>query len=96
MMTSGDRFPAYIAGVVVSSADVVRVVFTDGQTRDFPTFEAPAPVGRVRFFAGRLGTATSNSWHPGPQKLVGLDASGNVVACHDKTKAASSTLADCR
>jgi hypothetical protein len=55
MQSSGDQFPAYIAGPVVASAALVKVEFADGQTRELPTFEAPKALGRVCFFRRSAG-----------------------------------------
>lgn len=93
MVGSGTvHLPAYIAGPVVESAEQVEVDFGDGYVLRVATFPAPESVGRVRFYATPVSESAS------PQRIVGLDGNGKVVACLVPRTAVSgvSPLADCR
>jgi hypothetical protein len=74
--SSGQKFPAYIAGVVVGSAREVEIQFATGETLRLPTFSSAEPVGPVRFFASQVQGGSV------PLNMVGRDANGKVVACN--------------
>jgi hypothetical protein len=96
--TSGGEFPAYIAGVVVESAREVEIQFGNGEKLQLPTFAAPESVGPIRYFASQR-PGGDDPTHPGsgqsvPQRMIGRDGDGNVVACYT-TKTASFALSGC-
>jgi hypothetical protein len=95
--------PPYIAGPVIDRAAVVEVRFANDHVLRLPTFRAPPPLQRVRFFAAQV----PERWvprTPGPRYfaalewVAGLDRDGNVVACLAPKKARDgiSPLSDCR
>jgi hypothetical protein len=87
------QLPAYVAGPVVDSAETVEIDYGDGHSLRVTTFPAPESVGHVRFFATPLDAGD------GPDKVVGFDGNGNVVAClvHGRpVPDGGSPLADCR
>jgi hypothetical protein len=90
------RLPAYIAGPVTSKATAVEVRFTNGDVLRVPTFGAPEPFQRIRFFATPLPSNVQPTPHSVVIKSVaGLDAMGNVIACLI-TRDGISPLSDCR
>jgi hypothetical protein len=101
--SASDQLPAYIAGPVIEAAQQVEIHFGNGDVLRLPTFAAPESLGPVRFYATELPTGVAPT-RPGPgqtqavQKLAGLDANGNVVACLVPQTAVSgvSPLSDCR
>jgi hypothetical protein len=86
------RLPANIAGPVVATASEIEIQLADGQALRVATFPAPASLGRIRFYAAPLPAKEQ------PQKIIGRDSAGNVVAClvPATTVAGSSPLSDCR
>jgi hypothetical protein len=93
------QLPAYIAGPVTSKATAVEVRFTNGEVLRVPTFAAPEPLQRIRFFA----TPLPSNVQPSPnsfflKSVAGLDAKGNVIACLAPLSATDgrSPLSDCR
>jgi hypothetical protein len=98
---AGSELPAYIAGPVTESASEVEIRLASGAVLRVPTFAAPASLGHVRFYATQLPAGLSPS---GPasvgfvDRLAGLDAGGDVVAClvPETAVAGVSPLSDCR
>ena len=67
----------YIAGPVVERATEVVARFAGGLIVRTPTFAAPDSLGSaIRFYASRLPNGEESL-----ERLVGLDADSNVVAC---------------
>lgn len=73
------EFPAYVVGPVVAAADEVVIYFAGGELRT-PTFEAPASLGAIRFFAVRV-PETLDPAGSVVEKLIALDSDGRTVAC---------------
>jgi hypothetical protein len=97
--TASEQLPAYIAGPVISEATAVEVRFGDGDVLRVPTFAAPEPLQRIRFYATPPASVQPTLNDPTWLKSVaGLDAKGNVVACLAPLTATngSSPLSDCR
>jgi hypothetical protein len=99
MHSGGDNggLPAYIVGPVIESAATVVIRFQNGQQLRVPTFPAPAPLDRLRFYATPLppdlaAGSAEVEW------LAGLDSNDRVVACLAPSTArhGSSALTDCQ
>lgn len=102
LMADGRSLPAHIAGPVVESATEVVIEFPDGERLSFPTFAAPEPLSRVRFYAsplpsGRPPLLPDQTDRNTPSWVAGVDASGRVVACLAPRTATNgiSPLKDC-
>jgi hypothetical protein len=98
--TASKQLPAYIAGPVISKATVVEIRFGNGDVLRVPTFAAPEPLRRIRFFATPLPsnvqpTPNDTTWL---KSVAGLDTKGNVIACLAPLTATDgiSPLSDCR
>jgi hypothetical protein len=93
--SASDRLQAYIAGPVIASAYEVEVQLENGELLRVPTFAAPESVGDVRFYAAPLPSGVKAAQ---PERLTGLDESGDVVACLVPQTAVDgvSPLSDCR
>ena len=76
---SGAGLPPYVAGPVVDRAAEVAVYFHGGTVVRTHTFAAPESLGSaIRFYVVRL---RADQPPPSIEKLVGLDATGQIVAC---------------
>jgi hypothetical protein len=79
------RFPAYVVGPVIATADEVVIHLADGTTLRTATFDAPEELGSaIRFYATRLPAPLQPRGLPprlGIRKLVGLAHDGRIVAC---------------
>ena len=79
---SGPQLAPYVVGPVVEDAAKVVISLADGSMIRTPTFEAPASLGVVRFYAAPLpATASVRSGHWAVERVAGLDRHGSVVAC---------------
>jgi hypothetical protein len=92
--------PGYVAGPVIGAAVKVRIGFASGRSVTVPTFGAPAPLDRWRFYLTRADfPPTRRRTFPGPiVSVAGLDDHGTVVACLVPATARNglSPLSDCR
>jgi hypothetical protein len=82
------NLPPYIAGPVVGTARSVVVYFSDGEILRTKTFDVPSNLGSIRFYASPIPDAIATrylkpppSLEPAFTKIVGLDSTGNIVAC---------------
>ncbi|MBA3566608.1 MAG: hypothetical protein H0W31_07120 [Actinobacteria bacterium] len=73
------ELPAYVVGPVVEAADEVVIYFAGGELRT-PTFEVPASLGAIKFFAARV-PETLDPTGSVVDKLIALDSAGRTVAC---------------
>ena len=84
-MSSRSALPPFIYGPVTDKADEVVISFENGTVVRTPTFAAPSGLGAsVRFYAAQLPSSVPTpglGLRGGPEKLVGLDHSGQIVAC---------------
>jgi hypothetical protein len=88
---SSTSFSAYVVGPVVDSAETVEIDYGKGHSLRVATFPAPKSVGQLRFYAAPVDVGG------GPDKVVGFDENGNVVACLVRPTAGNgSPLSDCR
>jgi hypothetical protein len=80
----GDSYPAWIAGTVVQTATTVKLR-VNTQTITTETFQAPAALGDVRFYA--LEARAARPLKPGQRPhspltwVAGYDSHGKIVAC---------------
>jgi hypothetical protein len=87
------QLPAFIVGPVIDKASEVEIQFGNEQVLRVPTFEGPASLGRVRFYATEAPASISSP----PLAVAGLDGEGHVVAClvRSTAKGGVSPLSDC-
>lgn len=80
---SSPQLPTYIVGPVVDNAVEVVISFANGAVIRTPTFDAPASLGALRFYAARVPESVPRPTPRAPslEKLVGLNEDGQVVAC---------------
>jgi hypothetical protein len=76
---SSPELRSYIIGPVVAAAAEIEIELVGGELRT-STFDAPASLGPVRFYAVQV-PETINPAESNVAKLVGLDDEGNTVAC---------------
>ena len=92
------QLPAYIAGPVIEQASTVAIRFANGDVLRVPTFAAPEPLSRIRFYVTPFPAADQPEPSKFPKWVAGLDTNGNVVACLAPLTAKDgiSPLSDCR
>ncbi len=73
--------PAYIAGPVIESATSIEIRLSDGTNLTTPTFNAPAPLEDVRFYATQLPSSTGRTLSSPISWIAGVATDGTIVAC---------------
>jgi hypothetical protein len=72
--------PRYAVGPVVATAETVAISLKNGDVLRVPTFEAPASLGDLRFYATQLPNEGDTSDLP-ILRVVAVAADGQEVAC---------------
>lgn len=81
---SGPLLPTYVVGPVIDEAVVVEIRFVSGADLRVPTFDAPAPLEHVRFYATQIPDSEVQHGLRGAQAfawIAGRDRDGKIVAC---------------